>query len=70
MKLPRNVRPGTRVDCNVKGRKFAATVMERTPTGLRVCPPRGCTYHHVTARQVTKLHKWDPAVTQITNEGE
>lgn len=66
MKLPRKIASGTRVDCNVGGRMFSATVEERTPTGVRIRPPKGHTYYHVTARQVTKVHKWDPYASQIT----
>jgi hypothetical protein len=65
-KLPANLKPGTRLDCNVRGRVFTATVLARTPTGVRVSPPSGITYHHVTAKQVARVHKWDPYATQIT----
>lgn len=68
MRLPTKIKRGTRVDCNVRGRKFTATAVERTPEGLRIQPPKGYTYYHVTPRQVTKLHKWDPAITQVTHE--
>jgi hypothetical protein len=65
VRLPAEIKPGTRVDCNVRGRCFTAGVVERTATGVRVDPPAGITYHHVLAAQVKKLHRWDPARTQV-----
>lgn len=67
-KLPAKLKPGTRLDCNVRGRTFTARVVERTPTGVRVSPPVGISYHHVTARQVVRVHKWDPYASLVTEE--
>jgi hypothetical protein len=50
-------KPGRRVQCNVRGRIFEAEVLERTAEGLRIAPPRGISYHHVSARQVRKVLK-------------
>lgn len=67
--IPRTLRPGTRLDCNVRGRTFTAAFHSRNDDGtLRIDPPRGVTYHHVTAAQVKKVHRWDPYATQITDE--
>lgn len=59
------VKPGDRVECNVRGRHFTATVVARSTEGLEVEPPKGVTYRHVTARQVVKVLRWDPRRTQV-----
>jgi hypothetical protein len=69
MRLPRTLKPGTRVTCNVKGRVFTATVVERTPTGVRVQPPKGITWREIKARDVKSVHAFDPYATQVTTEG-
>lgn len=68
MRLPATLEPGTLLDCNVRGRTFTAAVVVRTSTGVQVDPPAGITYHHVTATQVKKVHRWDPTSTQVTEE--
>lgn len=65
MRLPKTVRPGTLVDCIVRGRAFQATVLERTPEGLRIQPPYNCSHHYIDAIDVKKIHRWDPNMTQI-----
>lgn len=55
--------PGDEVTCNVKGREFRATVVEKVDTGLKITPPHGVTYHHVTARQVRKRHPQQKATS-------
>lgn len=47
------IRPGDRVECNVRGRRFWAEARELEASGrLRIIPPAGITYYRVTARQV------------------
>lgn len=68
MTIPQTLPEGTQVSCNVKGRVFRAVVVARTPTGVQIIPPANHTYHHVTSRQVTAIHKpgkWDPSRTQV-----
>lgn len=60
------VKPGDTVDCNIKGRQFSAKVVRRDADALVITPPRGITWHRVTARQVTKVHRYDPRKSQIT----
>lgn len=69
MRLPQTLKEGTLVTCNVRGRVFTAKVESRTPTGVRVDPPKGITYREITARQVTAVHVFDPYATQLTHEG-
>lgn len=51
------VKPGDQVQCNIRGRIFWATVLERIDGGLKIEPPHGVNYFHVTARQVTNHKK-------------
>lgn len=60
------VKPGDTVDCNIKGRQFSAKVVAHDGDTLRIDPPKGITWHRVTARQVTKVYRWNPRLTQIT----
>lgn len=66
MRLPERFKPDTFVSCNVRGRMFRARVVERVPSGVRIEPPAGITYHVVTARQITAIHTngFDPRASQ------
>ena len=54
------VKGGDIVECDVRGRRFHATVTKPTDDGLDVRPLQsGVNYFHVSARQV--LHHWRKA---------
>lgn len=62
------IKVGDVVRCEVRGREFEAGVIEVLPSGhVLLAPPRGVTYHRVTARQVRKRvarAAFDPTTTQ------
>ena len=49
-----DLKPGDRVEANVKGRVFEAPVLELRKGEAIVEPPPGFTYRHLTARQIRR----------------
>jgi hypothetical protein len=49
-----SIKPGDRIEANVRGLVFTATVAERLPGEVRIEPPRGISYMRLTARQVRR----------------
>lgn len=64
------LRHGDTVEVNVRGRVFNAVVVsiDTTKQEVTIIPPKWCTYHHVSAREVRKrLARFDPRKTQLTS---
>ena len=60
------LKPGRKVQCNVRGRVFWCTLLTRSQGGWQVTPPKGITYHHVTTQQIrAAAPRWHPADTQV-----
>lgn len=65
----KRVLPGDRLECNVRGRVFTATVRAFAPGGYAIHPDsRNITYYRVTKRQVTGHEPvaFDPSTSQVT----
>ena len=67
----KHLAPGRRVECNVRGRIFWATLVELLCEGQwRIQPPKGISYYHVNLRQIRNIEKtWTPDDSQVRKSG-
>ena len=68
----RNLQAGVRVECNVRGRVFWATLLRWWPEERmwQITPPKGVGYHRVTLRQIRNAEKMrSPDDSQVRKSG-